>query len=662
MCEYKVHRIRFVDFIPKAINATAFDNGSKEPKLALSREDGSIEIRNPSADWVVDRVIPGYDRRSVEHLVWCDGRLFSGSVSGDIIEWDLELLQPKYHQDSYGGPVWCLKFSYSKKVLAAGCEDGGIHLFEVFKDSIMYKGCLNKQEHRILCLAWAYDDQFIVTGGFDCTMNKCNVKTGHITSRMTTDNLKDKNTMVWSIEILKDMTIVIGDSLGNTQFWDGKTCTLFQSFKSHMADVLAVAVNQNEQVVYSTGVDSKVAEFKLIIQGNQKKWIMTKTVRATNHDTRTMCVCNTPYNCLISGGIDPRFIVYSMDNFDSQTFTRYSCLPKRDTCQLAHSANLLLFREQHSLHVWLLTSDEDSSIIESKAEKPKKLFEIRSDRPDHLICSAICDDGCHIAYSNINRGQLFELNISTPSVQKCAVNIPPSTHMCFLHGGNFLVTVGNQKNIKIININDGDCNTMQFPDSISTKLPFSFLCQSYDDSNICVVDSISNAFIFSIVHNEYVTSLPKIDGVITSCMFAPNKNNIFFVTSKKYLYEYNIHKGKFELWCFDVNKSEIITSMGNRKDKANVVINPQLPKQIFIQEKEIFGKIIYGSTIPSVITGETKKEKRKKCEEIFKTNGHYNSIMFFDFNSSGEIVLVERLMDSILEKLPAPLKIKQFGS
>jgi len=661
MCDYKVHRVRFIDYMPKPVNAAAFDHNSKQPKLALAREDGSIEIRNPAADWIIDYVIPGHRKRTVEHLVWCDGRLFSGSVSGDIIEWDLQLLQPKYHQDSYGGPVWCLKFSYSKKILAAGCEDGGIHLFDVFGDSLMYRGCLNKQEHRILCLAWTYDDQYIVTGGFDCTMNKCSFKTGHITSRMTTENLKDRNTMVWSMEILRDMTIVIGDSLGHTQFWDGESCTLLQSFKLHMADVLAIAVGSNENVVYSTGIDSKVAEFKLVTKLGQKKWVMTKTVRATHHDTRTLCVCSEPYNSLISGGIDPRFIIYPIDNFDSHTFMRYSCLPEKDTCQIAGSANLLSFREQQGLHVWLL-SDDAENVIDSKSQSSRKMFQINSDQDNHLITSAISHDGRYIAHSTILKGRLYELDLSLPSVQKCAINIPPSTHMCFLQDSEHLVSVGHEKSIKITDIHDGDCNTIPFPINVSVKLPYKFLCRSYDDSYICVADSDSNVFVFSLLQKEYVTSLPKIEDIITSCVFAPNKNNIFLVTCKKQLYEYDIQKGKFELWCFNVNKSEIVSSMGNKKDKAGIVINPKSPNEIFIQEKEVFGKILYGCKIPSVIQGSTKKEKRKKEAEIFKLNGHYNSMMFFDFNASGEIILVERLMESILEKLPAPLKIKKFGS
>ena len=80
--DYHLHRVRFVDFKSKTINAVAFNNDGENSKLAVAKGDGSIEIRSPASNWLIEYVIPGNDKRSVEHLAWCDGRLFSGSVTG----------------------------------------------------------------------------------------------------------------------------------------------------------------------------------------------------------------------------------------------------------------------------------------------------------------------------------------------------------------------------------------------------------------------------------------------------------------------------------------------------------------------------------------------------------------------------------------------------
>lgn len=60
--------------------------------------------------------------------------------------------------------------------------------------------------------------------------------------RLTVDQLKGEHTVVWAVAVLKDRTIVSGDSMGNVKFWDGDMGTQSQSFKCHAADVLCLTV------------------------------------------------------------------------------------------------------------------------------------------------------------------------------------------------------------------------------------------------------------------------------------------------------------------------------------------------------------------------------------------------------------------------------------
>lgn len=43
----------------------------------------------------IDRVILGQPERSVESLLWCNGRLFSSGLNAMIVEYDLMALLPK---------------------------------------------------------------------------------------------------------------------------------------------------------------------------------------------------------------------------------------------------------------------------------------------------------------------------------------------------------------------------------------------------------------------------------------------------------------------------------------------------------------------------------------------------------------------------------------
>lgn len=81
MDEVDVHRIRFIEHVPLAIQCLSFlDDGSK---LALSRGDGSIEVwRSRSGTFFKEVWIPGKTNTTIEALQWCEARLFSGSLSG----------------------------------------------------------------------------------------------------------------------------------------------------------------------------------------------------------------------------------------------------------------------------------------------------------------------------------------------------------------------------------------------------------------------------------------------------------------------------------------------------------------------------------------------------------------------------------------------------
>ena len=64
---------------------------------------------------------------------------------------------------------------------------------------------------------------------------------------MRNSNTNEINdTIVWSLKVLSDHTLISGDSLGHVQFWDGYTGSLISSFSQHTADVVALEFNEKE--------------------------------------------------------------------------------------------------------------------------------------------------------------------------------------------------------------------------------------------------------------------------------------------------------------------------------------------------------------------------------------------------------------------------------
>ena len=72
------------------------------------------------------QVIPGQDSRAIEALCWVDQRLFSAGLNGEITEYDLENLRPRYTVSAYGGPTWTISSNNQGTMLAVSQDLGAI--------------------------------------------------------------------------------------------------------------------------------------------------------------------------------------------------------------------------------------------------------------------------------------------------------------------------------------------------------------------------------------------------------------------------------------------------------------------------------------------------------------------------------------------------------
>jgi U3 small nucleolar RNA-associated protein 4 len=119
----EVHRCRFVEYQPAAINSLDFTPATvKNTRLAVGRANGNIEIWDPAHKYRLEKTIPGGEDLSVESVVWAHQsvvanpdpdddpedivkeletlknsppRLFSSGLNPYIIEWDTTSLTAK---------------------------------------------------------------------------------------------------------------------------------------------------------------------------------------------------------------------------------------------------------------------------------------------------------------------------------------------------------------------------------------------------------------------------------------------------------------------------------------------------------------------------------------------------------------------------------------
>jgi U3 small nucleolar RNA-associated protein 4 len=149
MGEFEVHRARFFEFQPKAIQSMSYDDIFK--KLAISRSDSTIEIWCAKNEYLESIIVPAPDRQ-VEVVLWCRSQLLSAGLDGFIVLYDLARLTPKKLVPSIGGAIWCMTRNKSETKIAVGTEDGYVVLYEIQIDGVIFEKSFNKQDSNSLFL------------------------------------------------------------------------------------------------------------------------------------------------------------------------------------------------------------------------------------------------------------------------------------------------------------------------------------------------------------------------------------------------------------------------------------------------------------------------------------------------------------------------------
>ncbi|KAJ2856577.1 U3 small nucleolar RNA-associated protein [Coemansia erecta] len=433
----QIHRCRFADYIPKAVNAIECTPPTVyQQRLAVGRANGDIEIWGIYGGRLLyEKLIPGIVNGSLEALAWTHQtkltaedlelfdtkverdaakkrlveqppRLFSAGLNSVIVEWDIAKLVPKAAVDSYGGAVWCMAPNHAQTQLAVGTEDGHIRIFDITDGKLTYQRCFNKIKSRILSVAWSHDDETIVTGSADSCVRVWTASTGLIASRMTLPKEGKLPTLVWAVKVLENRTIVSGDSRGHVVFWDPVMHVAQQDFRAQGADVLCLAASEGGNTVFASGVDPKVTQFKLFsgskpvdsltdrgmgLKKKQKekksdksvngmgpatKWQLTGFRRYHTHDVRALCVSSEkPWPLLVTGGVDTQVTACAATDFPNEHPLRQPCFPPSDTViSVAPKAKTVLQHQETTLKLWELGKAEPvSESLGSKMESGQGL-------------------------------------------------------------------------------------------------------------------------------------------------------------------------------------------------------------------------------------------------------------------------------------------------
>ncbi|KAJ2162362.1 U3 small nucleolar RNA-associated protein [Coemansia sp. RSA 552] len=438
----QVHRCRFTDYVPQAINGIAITPGTaRQAYVAVGRAGGDIEVWSARGRLIHEKTLAGVG--TLETLTWAHQteltaedlevfetleeqtrarrrlaarapRLFSAGLNAVVVEWDVARLAPKAAADSGGGAVWCMATNHAQTQLAVGTEDGHIRIFDLTDDRLEHVRSLERVRGRVLSVAWGAADQSVVAGTADGCVRVWDAATGRLTARMTVAREGRDATLVWAVAVLPDGTIVTGDSRGHVIFWDATTHVVQQDFRALGADVLTVVAAADGRAVFASGVDPKITQFRRS-PATRARWQLAGIRRYHTHDVRALGVSS---ELVISGGVDTQVTASSARGFPNSNPYRQPCFAPGST-SVAAAAGLVLQRQGRELKLWALGRAEPAPRSLSEQMESGQALQLYSHQRDlarlelsttsSLISSAISPSGDLVAASDATGARLYQI-------------------------------------------------------------------------------------------------------------------------------------------------------------------------------------------------------------------------------------------------------------
>eukprot|EP00742_Colponemidia_sp_Colp-10_P006807 GILJ01007294.1.p1 GENE.GILJ01007294.1~~GILJ01007294.1.p1 ORF type:complete len:682 (+),score=96.47 GILJ01007294.1:45-2090(+) len=680
----ELHRCRFVHWQPQPIDALAFSTDGQY--LAVGRANSDIEIWNVANGWHWERTIAGGENRSVRSLIWVcmksQQRLLSAGLHGNITEWNLQALKPFRSTDSYGGAVWCMAAENSGERIAAGCDDGCIRLFRLndsVGEGVDYIKSFTRQEGRILSVCWSHDSAVIFSGASDGTIRKWDTLTGRCLQRITVESFGKEKTLIWAVRVLKDMTVISGDSLGHVQFWDGKQGTLLKSFSQHVADVLTVAVDDDEATVFAAGVDNKVTAFQRVLKDPQapvQRWVCSGSARSHSHDVRALALFGSS---LVSGGVDTKLCVYAAQNLANCRPLQIAPFPQRPIIQSVASLRVLLCQHPRMLELWYLGVEGE----DHEKPQPVKLLEIQPKGEEHLISSALSADGSWVACSTVFGLKLFKIDLAELSVQKVVVHNAAQlagNQMVFTPESSLLLVSTLTGRLEVLDL--ASLSSKHFfllkgnPVAESIVSPATHMEVSSDGQWVAVGTVDNSIQVFNLDTLQRHVELPALDSQHTTFAFHPTGSILVVACVTNQFYLFDIEDRKLTDWSREYSHRLPQDLLRRREKITGIAFNPGQPSSLLLYGHSFICHVDLEKPVPVSDHGVKKRRLAPAAED---TNGHlngcanvagnnfqiitkYQSVLSVHFLKANSLVVVELPWLKVMQDFPDALHRPRYGT
>ncbi len=664
-----VHRVGFFRPAPQAGQCLAYcaDSGL----LALSREGGDIEVWDVlQACAVLRRRFYADEETSVESLAFArPKRLFSCGLHGLVVEHDLDSLSTRRkYAVSASGPAWCIEYNAKSARLAVGTEDGQVSLYKVTPDEeeIDFDKTLDKQDGRILCLVWHKSGDYLATGSPD-TIRFWDTRSGHVLRRMATGrDEKFRETIVWSVALTDDFTIVSGDSRGKTCFWDAKVGALNDAYQSHKADILAVCLNKDQNLAIAVGADPTMVHFQPLAQQQhrRRRWVKAMHRSLHTHDVRAAIFLHDNH-FLASVGVDAAL---ALGNIRTKTTALYPPLETtaNPSVALAPQANVILLRNRRNVEVWRLgstlssaeTANEEGNALNLDSE-PLKILQLEA--KETIRCAAIASGGSSLAYATYSMLRSYKLDLQKPSLFKVPIlgaEIGVIQHLGF-HNNATLFAVSQSADFHLLNLeNDTATNTSTISLHVETALKSGVANLAFNAFTVVMADFDGNVVTFNAKKRRQIAILPHYKEAVITCLNLDSDSNYVAIT-------YANRRAVLccaQSGCLLHTLSENLPHRFFNRKSPFRGIHLETDKWILYDDSEI--AVVEKAPVKPTTPKSAKKGIKQMPAQSFTVTfkNQYRHLAHFERISSGCFVAVEVRQESFEEQMPPSIRLKKFGA
>ncbi|XP_055913784.1 U3 small nucleolar RNA-associated protein 4 homolog [Eupeodes corollae] len=679
----KIHNVRFYNLTPRLIVCMAYNKINK--KLALSRNDGTIEIWDMQYASFQEKTIASGEDSSIEGMAWAGNRFFTVGLTGHLVEWDLVALAKRQSQNATGNSIWCLDVNIEGTQVALGTEEGYINIFDISDDQMAYSKLFDKQEGRILCCKFNAAGDHLVTGGIDA-IRIWDVKSGHAIHKMSlTRPSSGKEVIVWSLQVLQDMTIISGDSRGIITVWDGKSAAYLEEHTVLKADVLAVAVNEEENKIICSGIDPIIRIYALTEIKREdvtlNKWVKYRQRSVHDHDVKALvCVGDK----ILSGGMDGYLGVSSVTR-SSAAIAKHGPFLQSPVVCIAPSKRLLLMRYPNTVEIWKLGEttgkrEINLDVSEEPGEErkhlglktaPQKLLEMRSKHGHPITCSALSPDGNWLVYSTMTEIRMFSFaagedeNVSqVDRIKDLPQEFGACKNILFSHDSSTLFLSKINKSIEVFSIlSNGDIDHSQTIDASKYIKDTIHLVDVSNCGNYFVTAGTCRTIAVWIKkgkHYKHHLNLPRYTAATTAISIHQDSPRLVAVFSDSKIFEYDL-----EEMCFTCTDKDFFVKESETHCVNSIILDRRNPN-IFVLHNDTTLFVLEKCTSEDVDSKITKKKKQTTDSKVaglrLKFQKNYQHFIHLTWLSADELVAVGVNPISLIEQLPGAFAQKKFGA